>query len=71
MWFVTYFIVVSNVFMVFNNASLNGMGSIRNQIHRLEQILAAQKAMNNELRTALHQTDKNAKSLRYAVFIIL
>lgn len=47
------------------------MGSIRNQIHRLEQDLAAQKAMNNELRTALHQTDKNAKSLRYAVFIIL
>lgn len=56
MWFVTYFIVVSNVFMVFGNASLNGIGSIRNQIQRLEQDLAAQKAMNNELRTALHQT---------------
>lgn len=56
MWFLTYFIVVSNVFLVLGNASLNGKGSIRNHIQRLEQDLAAQKAMNNELRTALHQT---------------
>lgn len=42
--------------MGFGNGSQNEIGSIRNRIQHLEKDLAAQRAMNNELRTALHQS---------------
>lgn len=42
--------------MGFGNGSQNEIGSIRNLIQHLEKDLAAQRSMNNELRTALHQS---------------
>lgn len=56
MWDISFSIGTLHVLMVIANASQDEIGFLRNQIQQLGQDFAAQKAMNNELRTELYQS---------------
>lgn len=56
MWYLTFSIVIVHALIAVVHASQDETGYLKNQIKQLRQDLAAQKAMNAELRTKLYES---------------
>lgn len=56
MWNLSFSIPLLHVLLIIVNASQDEIWFLRNQIQQLRRDLAAQKVMNAELRTELHQS---------------